>query len=205
MQSPVERNGLDLGQLRQGSFFTREGKNRIPGSSSVSTARELMRYMVLMEQGKLVDPFSSLEIKKLLYLTDARIRYAAQPALDDSAVYFKSGSLYGCKPERGFECTKFHGNRMNFMNSMVVIESIDRDPPLRYAVVVLSNVLRKNSSEVHQEFASKIHRIMESLHPKGGCRLQGYDRFGMTMRSNSTMMRPSHSDPFGSSLSATAM
>jgi hypothetical protein len=168
MQSPVERNGLDLGQLRQGSFFTREGKNLIPGSSSVSTARELMRYMVLMEQGKLVDPFSSLEIKKLLYLTDARIRYAAQPALDDSAVYFKSGSLYGCKPERGFECTKFHGNRMNFMNSMVVIESIDRDPPLRYAVVVLSNVLRKNSSEVHQEFAFRIHQIMESLHPKGG-------------------------------------
>ena len=152
-QSPVKRNGLDLGQLRQGSFFTREGKTLIPGTSSVSTARELMRYMVLMEQGKLVDSFSSLEIKKLIYLTDARIRYAAAPALDDSAVFFKSGSLYGCKPERGFECTKFRGNRMNFMNSMVVIESIDRDPPLRYAVVVLSNVLRKNSSEVHQEFA----------------------------------------------------
>ena len=168
MESPVRRNGLDLDQLRQGSFFTREGKNRIPGSSSVSTARELMHYMVLMEQGKLVDPFSSLEIKKLLYLTDSRIRYAAHPVLDDSAVFFKSGSLYGCKPERGFECKKFHGNRMNFMNSMVVIESIDRDPPLHYAVVVLSNVLRKNSSEVHQEFAAKIHRIMESLHPKGG-------------------------------------
>ena len=126
MNEPMERNGLDTGKFRQGSFFTREGKNRIPGTSSVSTARELMHYIVLMEQGKLVDPFSSLEIKKLLYLTDARIRYAAQPALDDSAVYFKSGSLYGCKPERGFECKKFHGNRMNFMNSMVVIESIDR-------------------------------------------------------------------------------
>ena len=88
--------------------------------------------------------------------------------LDDSAVYFKSGSLYGCKPERGFECKKFYGNRMNFMNSMVVVESIDRDPPLRYAVVVLSNVLRKNSSEVHQEFAHRIHRIIESLHPKRG-------------------------------------
>jgi len=35
-------------------------------------------------------------------------------------------------------------------------------------VVVLSNVLRKNSSEVHQEFAFGIHRIMESLHRKGG-------------------------------------
>ena len=167
MQSPLERNGLDPDQLRQGSFFTREGKNLVPGTSSVCTAHELMRYVVLMEQGKLVDPFSSLEIKKLLYLTDSRIRYASSPVLDDSAVYFKSGSLYGCKPERGFECKKFYGNRMNFMNSMVVVESIDRDPPLRYAVVVLSNVLRKNSSEVHKEFASRIHRIMESLHPTG--------------------------------------
>jgi hypothetical protein len=167
MQSPLERNGLDPDQLRQGIFFTREGKNLVPGTSSVCTAHELMRYVVLMEQGKLVDPFSSLEIKKLLYLTDVRIRYAAQPTLDESAVYFKSGSLYGCKPEPGFECKKFHGNRMNFMNSMVVIESTDRDPPLRYAVVVLSNVLRKNSSEVHQEFAHRIHRIMESFHPTG--------------------------------------
>ncbi len=167
MQSPVERNGLDLSQLRQGSFFTREGKNRIPGTNSVSTARELMRYMVLMEQGKLVDPFSSLEIKKLLYLTDGRIRYASHPVLDESAVFFKSGSLYSCRGKPGSECKKFHGTTFNYMNSMVVIESIDRDPPLRYAVVVLSNVLRKNSSEVHEEFASKIHRIMESFHPKG--------------------------------------
>ena len=95
----------------------------------------------------------------------ARIRYAAHPALADSAVYFKSGSLYGCKPERGYECGKFLGNRINFMNSMVVIESIDRDPPLRYAVVLLSNVLRKNSSDVHQEIGFKIHRLMEGYHP----------------------------------------
>jgi hypothetical protein len=54
------------------------------------------------------------------------------------------------------------------MNSMVVVESIDRDPPLRYAVVVLSNVLRKNSSEVHQELAFRIHRTIESFHPAGG-------------------------------------
>jgi hypothetical protein len=165
MQSPLRRNGLDVSKLRQGAFFTREGKNRIPGTNSVSTPLELLRFIVAMEQGKLVDAYSSLEIKKLLYLTDARIRYAAHPALADSAVYFKSGSLYGCKPEPGFQCGKFLGNRLNFMNSMVVIESIDRDPQLRYAVVLLSNVLRKNSSEVHQEIGFKIHRIMEGYHP----------------------------------------
>jgi hypothetical protein len=53
------------------------------------------------------------------------------------------------------------------MNSMVVVETIDRDPPVRYAVVVLSNVLRKDSSELHQELAFEIHRIIQSFHPKG--------------------------------------
>ena len=167
MQEPLGRNGLDVAKLRQGAFFTREGKNRVPASSgSTSTAGELMKYMVQIEKGELVDAWSSREIKKLLYLTDQRIRYAASPVLDDSAVYFKSGSLYGCKPERGYECGKFLGNRINYMNSMVIIESHDRDPQIRYAVVVLSNVLRKNSSEVHQEMGAKIHRIIQGFHPE---------------------------------------
>jgi len=167
MLTPLERNGLDKANLRQGAFFTREGKNRVPVSSgSTSTAGELMKYMVQMEKGELVDAWSSREIKKLLYLTDQRIRYAASPVLNDSAVYFKSGSLYGCKPEKGFECGKFLGNRINYMNSMVIIESHDRDPQIRYAVVVLSNVLRKNSSEVHQEMGAKIHRIIQGFHPE---------------------------------------
>jgi hypothetical protein len=165
MRSPVTRNGLDLSKLRQGHFFSREGKSRVPGVVSTSSAGELLHYIVLMEQGKLVDPWSSRQIKRLLYLTDQRIRYAASPALADSAVYFKSGSLYGCKPEKGFDCGKFRGNRMNFMNSMVVIESIDRTPSIRYAVVVLSNVLRKDSSELHQQLGANIQRIMEELHP----------------------------------------
>jgi hypothetical protein len=165
MRGPAERNGLDLDKLRQGHFFSREGKSRIPGVHSVSTAGELLHYMVLMEQGKLVDPFSSLEIKRLLYLTDQRIRYASSPALDESAVYFKSGSLYGCKPEKGFDCGKLRGNRMNFMNSMVIVESVDRSPPIRYAVVVLSNVLRKDSSELHKQLGADLHAIIESFHP----------------------------------------
>ena len=167
MISPLERNGLDMAKLRQGAFFTREGKNRVPSSTgSTATAGELMKYMVQMEKGDLVDAWSSREIKKLLYLTDQRIRYAASPVLDDSAVYFKSGSLYGCKAEKGYTCGKFMGNRINYMNSMVIIESHDRNPKIRYAVVVLSNVLRKNSSEVHQDMGDKIHRIIQGFHPK---------------------------------------
>ncbi len=162
MIQPLGRNGLDSGKLRQGSFFTREGKKRVPGTNSLATARELMKYAVLMEQGKLVDSWSSLQIKRLLYLTDIRIRYAAQPALDGSAVYYKSGSLYGCKPEPGFECGKYMGNRMNYLNSVAIVESEENDRALDYIVVVLSNVLKKNSQDVHKSMAQGVHQLIRA-------------------------------------------
>jgi hypothetical protein len=165
IQSPVTRNGLDLGEIRQGSFFTREGKRIVPGTSSHATSRALMQYLVLLEQGKLVDRFSSLEIKRLIYLTDRRIRYASAPALRDTAVYFKSGSLYSCQPEAGFTCKKYHGNVKNYMNSIAIVETPDRKVPLHYMVVVMSNVLRKNSAVAHQTLATRIHRLIESFHP----------------------------------------
>jgi hypothetical protein len=165
MTTPITRSGLDLERLRQGSFFTRAGKRLVPGTSSHATPRELMRYLVKMEQGKLVDPFSSLEIKKLLYLTDRRIRYASSPALADAAVYFKSGSLFGCTPEPGFVCRQYQGNVRNFMNSVAIVETPRRQPALSYLVVVMSNVLRKNSAVAHQTLATRIHRWIEELHP----------------------------------------
>lgn len=163
---PVTRNGLDLERLRQGSFFTREGKRLVPGTSSHATPRELMRFVVKMEQGRLVDPFSSLEIKKLLYLTDRRIRYASSPALSESLVYFKSGSWYGCEPEPGFTCRQYQGNVRNLMNSVAIVETARRVPALDYIVVVMSNVLRKNSAVAHQTLATRIHRWMEAMHPE---------------------------------------
>ncbi len=166
MQSALRKNHLDPGKFRQGKFFTREGKRRVPvATNSVATARELLRFIMLIEEGRLVDPWSSLEMKKLLYLTDARIRYADSPALDDAAVYYKSGSLYGCKPEPGFECGKYRGNRINYLNSVAIVETDDNNGDLRYAVVVLSNVLRKDSSEQHQALAAKIDKLIRSLHP----------------------------------------
>jgi hypothetical protein len=164
IQTPVTRNGLNVNHLRQGSFFTREGKARVPGVSSTSTSSELLRYLVLMEQGKLVDPWSSLEIKKLLYLTDHRIRYGASPALDGSALYFKSGSLYSCKPEKGFTCGKYMGNKYNYLASTAIVETHGHRPPLKYIVVVLSNVLRKNSAEVHENFATDLQNLIARTH-----------------------------------------
>ncbi len=165
LQEPVGRSGLNRGKLRQGSLFTREGKKRLPGTSSYASARSLMEFLVAMEKGELVDPWSSKEIKKLLYVTDRRIRYASSPALRDAAVYFKSGSLFKCRQERGHVCEKYHGNVWNFLASVALVEEPERNPPLRYAVVVLSNVLRKNSAEQHQHLGTRIQQMMEQLHP----------------------------------------
>ena len=165
IQTPVTRNGLDLDMLRQGSFLTRVGKQRVPGTSSYATPRSLMELSVKMEQGKLVDEFSSLEIKRLLYITERRIRYGSSGVLRDSAVYFKSGSLYSCEPEEGFVCKKYSGNKRNFMNSLAIIESPAGQDRLFYMVTVLSNVLRMNSAQDHRDLARAIHGMLQHDHP----------------------------------------
>jgi len=165
IQSPVTRNGLDLRSLRQGSFFTHEGKKRVPGTSSYATPRSLMEYALKMEQGKLVDEFSSREIKRLMYITERRIRYASSGVLRKSAVYFKSGSLYSCQPEEGFTCKKYHGNKRNFMNSVAIVESPAGQNRLYYMVTVLSNVLRKNSAQDHRDLARAIQGLLLADHP----------------------------------------
>ena len=167
LQDPVVRNGLDLEQLRQGSFFTRQGKRLVPGTTSYANPQELLRWLIKLEQGKLVDAFSSREIKRLLYITQRRIRYASAPALAAAAVYFKSGSLYKCKPEAGFECKKYSGNVTNMLNSVAIIEAPAVDRQLYYMVVVMSNILRENSAVVHQTLATRIHRMLERFYKVG--------------------------------------
>jgi hypothetical protein len=163
MNAGLRGSGLDPERFRQGSFFTRTGRSRVPTIGSNATAGELLRFLTRMEQGKLVDPWSSLEIKRLLYITQRRVRYAAAPALDDAALCFKSGSLYACRPEAGFACDKYRGNAKNLMNSVAVVET--KGPPrLHYLVTVLSNVLKKDSKEVHMELATRIHRLIEERH-----------------------------------------
>ena len=160
---PVTRNGLSLDTIRQGSFFTRQGKANVNGGgNSYATARSLVTFMLKMEEGLLVDEWSSRQLKRLLYMTERRIRLASSPELREAAVYFKSGSLYGCKPEQGFNCGQYRGNRINYMNSVAVVEQEVEDVKLRYVVVVISNVLRKNSSEVHQQLGTEIHKLIKA-------------------------------------------
>ena len=165
--APVARNGLNPEELRQGSFFTARGKQIVPGTSSYATPRELLRFLVRLEQGRLVDEASSREIKRLLYMTQRRIRFASSPVLTETAVYFKSGSLFRCQPEPGFTCRKYEGNVENMMNSVAIVEAPAGSARLHYMVAVMSNVLRKNSALEHQTFATRLHRLIEGYHGAG--------------------------------------
>ena len=93
----------------------------------------------------------------MMYMTEKRIRYASAPRLSKSAVYFKSGSLYSCKEEEGYECGKYKGNRLNYMNSVAIVEKPDGNV---YLVALMSNVLKINSAVEHQTLATYIDRIL---------------------------------------------
>jgi hypothetical protein len=82
-------------------------------------------------------------------------------------VYYKSGSLYKCRQEEGFKCTTYHGNVVNYMNSVAIIEQEIDGQKLQYMVVVISNVLRQNSAVDHQNLGTAIHKLIKAEHAVG--------------------------------------
>ncbi len=158
VNDPLRALGLSAAEFQVGSLFTSAGKQMIPGvGNSGGTPVGLLKLLAAMEQGRIVDEWSSLEMKRLLYMTARRIRYASSPALNGAAVYFKSGSLYRCRAEAGFTCGKYMGNAENVMNSVAIVEHPDGRT---YLTVLMSNVPRKNSAVEHQTLATYIDRIL---------------------------------------------
>ena len=155
---PLRNLGITSNEWRLGSFFTR-GANTYVGDKggSIGSPQGLMKFLVQLEQGNVVDEASSLEMKRLIYMTDRRIRYAQSPVLKEAAVYFKSGSLYKCDRSKGETCGKYMGNVTNFMNSVIIVEHPDN---CRYMVVLMTNVLRKNSASDHMYLAGNIDKII---------------------------------------------
>lgn len=158
VNDPLRKHDISKDEWRLGSFFT-NGSDQYcrPIGGSIGTTRGLMKFLVALEKGKLVDVRSSLEMKNLIYITDRRIRYAASPVLNNSLVYFKSGSLYQCRKD-GTPCGKYKGNLNNYMNSIAIVE---REDCSTYLVALMSNVLYKNSANEHLSLASKIDRLIE--------------------------------------------
>lgn len=158
---PLINARIDIANLQQGSMFTGNGKRKVPGTVSFATGRELARLLFRIEQGQLVDTWSSLQMKKFMYLTKRRYRYSYAPELAQEAVFFKSGSLYSCRPEDDFRCQKYMGNKQNLMNSVAIVESRDRSGPA-YIAVLMTNVLKFNSAWDHSRIAAATHAVMST-------------------------------------------
>ena len=155
---PLVSLGIDPEEWRLGLMFTRGASNIIPGQGgSIGSPKGLMKFLIAVESGRVTDPQSSLEIKRLMYMTDRRIRYGTADELDDAALYFKSGSLYSCDPSKRGPCGKYAGNRFNYMNSVAIVEQPEG---AKYIVVLMSNVLSKNSNLDHRRLAGQIDRIV---------------------------------------------
>jgi hypothetical protein len=158
VSDPLAAVGITPDEWRLGQLFTRGGTSYIPGKGgSLGTPKGLMKWMVALERGDLVDPESSLEIKRLMYMTDTRIRYAANKEIRDAAVYFKSGSLYKCNGVAGDPCGKYRGNKENFMNSVAIIEHGDSTV---YLVALMTNVLRRDSNKDHNALAGRVDKLV---------------------------------------------
>jgi hypothetical protein len=157
MHRTMRANNFDPGKLMQASLFTREGKKFIPSVGSTVQAREMLRLLHKMEQGRLIDPWSSREMKNLLYLTQKRIRYSNSYLLDEAAVYYKSGSLYSGGPP-------YQGRTRNILHSGVVVEAPAEAPKVHYLLMLSTNILVKDSLVLHEEIAGYIHSYMLSLH-----------------------------------------
>lgn len=155
---PLRDLGITKDEWRLGSFFTK-GANTYVGDKdgSIGSPLGLMKLLVQIEQGTAIDAASSLEMKRLMYMTDRRIRYAQSPNLKAAAVYFKSGSLYKCDRSKGEACGKYMGNVSNYMNSVAIIEHPNN---CNYMVVLMTNVLRKNSATDHMYLAGRLDKII---------------------------------------------
>jgi hypothetical protein len=161
VNDPLRALNITEDEWRLGSLFTKGGDYYVPPKGgSIGSPSGLMKFLVAMERGTVTDVESSLEIKRMLYMTDRRIRYAAAGVLTKAAVFFKSGSLYKCKAEEGYKCAKYQGNVDNFMNSVAIVEHPNGST---YIAVLMSNVLKKNSASDHAELAVSIDRIVQKL------------------------------------------
>lgn len=161
MRRIMQRSGAEiihLGHNRLGQPFTRGASARVnPIGGSIGTTNGLMKWMIALEKGEIINERVSLEMKRLIYISDRRIRYGASHELDDAMLCFKSGSLYSCYDEPGYSCGKYRGNRFNYMNSVAIVEHPDCT---RYMVVLMSNVLRKNSAGDHYGLATWIDKLV---------------------------------------------
>jgi hypothetical protein len=216
LDAPLRAAGIDPATFQLRLFFTRGPSKYLASRESRVSALALAQWMTALEQGRMVDAYSSLELKKLLYLTRRRVRYAKAAELTDAALFFKSGSLFKCQEEAGYVCIEYQGNVVNVLTALVTVEAppepgqiatsataevtpaaapapseesaaaktsgvgvpegpqdpvpeaLVEDPPAVvttptrvYIVSVMSNELKKNAANDHQQLAGALHRLLQ--------------------------------------------
>jgi len=162
---PMIGAGLDPDTFWIGSYWTRTAKTIIPGNGgSRGTPIEMARFLVRLEQGRLVDNWSSAQMKAYLYTTSRRYRYVFSDELKPAAVFFKSGSLYSCREEEGFACGKYMGNALNLMNSISIVETPAgaTEGQHRYIVALMSDVRKVNSAWDHSRIGAAIDQMVKT-------------------------------------------
>ncbi|MDX1461868.1 MAG: serine hydrolase [Marinirhabdus sp.] len=158
VNEPLRELGITEDDWRLGGMFTNAaGKHVGRMGGSIGTPKGLMKYLVQLEQGKVIDTASSLEMKRLMYSTDRRIRYARSNTLDSARVYFKSGSFYSCDKSLPGSCGEYAGNKFNYMNSVITVE---HPGGKKYIVCLMSNVLSKNSGSAHMYLGTAIDNLI---------------------------------------------
>ncbi|WP_055445908.1 serine hydrolase [Lacinutrix mariniflava] len=170
VNEPLRDLGITEDDWRLGGMFTRTADKYVGRKGgSIGTPKGLMKWFVKLEQGKIVDTKTSLEMKRLLYSTDRRIRYAKSNRLDSAAVYFKSGSYYKCDRKKNPDCKDYAGNVFNYMNSVIIVEHPNNGT--KYIVCLMSNVLNKNSAGAHMYLASKLDDLIEKNNENSDAKL----------------------------------
>lgn len=162
VNDPLRDLGITHDEWRLGSMFTRGASGIVsPMGGSIGTPKGLMKWMLALERGDIVSYESSLEMKRLIYMSDRRVRYAKAEVLDSAAVCFKSGSLYSFLD--GTLRKKYAGTRYNYMNSVAIVEHKDGSS---YLVAMESNVKGKNSAYDHYILATRIDGMLRKYRKK---------------------------------------
>lgn len=124
IDAPLLKAGIKTEDLKLRLYFTSGANRYIRSKSSAATPFAVVQWMLRVEQGRMVDAFSSLELKKMLYLTRRRVRYLFTRHLHGFGAFFKSGSLY--RFSENAPRIQYQGDKINVLNTLV---EIDTTPP----------------------------------------------------------------------------
>jgi len=121
-----------------------ESQSGRPGGHEPCDARDLLRLLLKLEQGRIVDAFSSREMKRLMYMTQRRIRFASSPALSGCGRLFQIRVSLPLSTRARVHVSQYEGN----------VEKHDELPgdrriagrqigTLHYLVALMSNVAQE--------------------------------------------------------------